>query len=285
MKIGNRFFADGGLKHNNPSFAMYYHYTSGARKEAAKKTYFGGHTAPAFSPHEPLDCTRVRFTNIGTGAKVDEVEPGKREWLASLIPGPIRKGVFLKQTLAEIAVDAEEKADIMRTFQELNPHTFKYERFDANHGVSNIKLDNYRGLGDIKKKTQLYLEEQETIDMLEEVGKQIATDYGVRRLLNDQSTLPTDRIHETSLRPPALPQAGAPSLSSGPSSNSNYPESESQDSTNHDGLQHGEPSLIDERARAAQVLPNGQRKSTEIVLETPSRGGLRVNRAIQVASA
>ena len=52
-----------------------------------------------------------------------------------------------------------------------------YERFDASHGVSNIKLDNYRALGQIKEKTKLYLDEQETIDLLEQWGSAIATDY------------------------------------------------------------------------------------------------------------
>lgn len=52
-----------------------------------------------------------------------------------------------------------------------------YERFDASHGVSNIKLDDYKALGQIKTKTELYLEEQETIDLLEQVGSAIATDY------------------------------------------------------------------------------------------------------------
>ena len=174
MNIGDRFFADGGLAHNNPSFAIYFHYTGDVRKKSTRP--IAGY-APQFSPHGDLDCSRVRFTNIGTGAKVDEVEPEKRDRLAGLLPGIIRKGVFLKQTLAEIAVNSEEKADVMRHFEYLNEDIIKYARFDANHGVSNIKLDDYSALGDIRKKTEQYLDEQETKDLLEEVGAEIAKDY------------------------------------------------------------------------------------------------------------
>ena len=174
MKIKDRFFADGGLAHNNPSFAILYHYTSGERK----KTTRSGTSAPSFSPHGSLDCSRVRFTNIGTGAKVDEVEPGKRDRLAdSLIPGFVRKGMFLKQTLTDIATNSEEKADIMRGFQRMNPDVIMYERFDASHGVSNIKLDDHGKLEKIREKAERYLEEQGTIDLLKEVGSAIATDY------------------------------------------------------------------------------------------------------------
>ena len=46
----------------------------------------------------------------------------------------------------------------MREFPSMKPKKFMYERFDANHGVSNIKLDDHNALGDIRKKTEQYLE-------------------------------------------------------------------------------------------------------------------------------
>ena len=72
------------------------------------------------------------------------MDPRKREWLASLIPSFIRKGVFLKQTLTDIAVGSNFKIEMMREFQRMKPNKFmyEYERFDANHRVSNIKLDD-----------------------------------------------------------------------------------------------------------------------------------------------
>lgn len=188
MSIKDRFFADGGLAHNNPSFAIYFHYTGDQRKRSTRQRTASASVPPHFSPHGGLDCSRVRFTNIGTGAKVDEVGTEKRDLLAKLIPGIIRNGVFLKQALTDIAVNSEQTADVMRTLQYSNPNDIQYERFDANHGVSNIKLDDYNALGNIREKTDLYLEEQETKDLLEEVASAIATDY-----------LNTRPIHEPNL--------------------------------------------------------------------------------------
>ena len=163
--IGGRFFADGGLEHNNSSFAVYFHYTSDERKKSTKANLSA---PPHFSPHGDLDCSYVRFTNIGTGA-------GDR--LASLAPGTIRRVVFLKQNLTEIDVNSEEKVKIMRQFESLKPEVFKYERFEANHGVSNIKLDHHDALGEIRQKTELYLNEQDTKKLPKDVGRMIANDY------------------------------------------------------------------------------------------------------------
>ncbi|KAL8659831.1 MAG: hypothetical protein Q9202_006930 [Teloschistes flavicans] len=219
MCMKDRFFADGGLAHNNPSFAIYFHYTRFESKKATKKTTQTRKTAPAFSVHGDLDCSRVRFTNIGTGARIEEVEPGKRERLAGLVPGAIRKGIFLQQTLKEIAVNAEEKADVMRQFQALNDEVFMYERFDANHGVSNIKLDNYNALGYIRANTEKYLEQDDTKEDLNEVGLSIATDYVntfPRACCNPPDTIQPDSAAPMQLAQESMPIPVSPTESSGP---------------------------------------------------------------------
>lgn len=232
-----------------------------------------GTHAPQFSPHGDLDSSRVRFTNIGTGAKVDEVEPGKRDRLAGLIPGMIRKGVFLKQTLTDIAVNSEEKAEIMRHFQYLNPDIIMYERFDANHGVSNIKLDDHNALGDIREKTEQYLEEQETKDLLEEVGLAIATDYLRLQPIQEQNVPPSDLVNDKSrhsLKASKIAPAVS-SLLSDPSSNSIYPQSESHvlfpnhdnlHFPDHDSLQNGGPAPLTEHP-AGRPLPRAGRGQLE----------------------
>ena len=215
-------------------------------------------SAPQFSHHGELDCSCVRFTNIGTGAKVDEVEPGKRDRLAGMIPSFIRKGVFLKQTLTEIAVNSEEKVVVLRQFQHLNPDRIMYERFDANHGVSNIKLDDYNALGKIREKTEQYLDEQRTRDLLEEVGSAIATDY-----INGE---PIQRQGER-----LADSAVDKSLSSGPSSRSDYPESESHILfPNHDNLQSHGPAPLAEHLTAAQLAPDVQGRSKDYVHDDSS---------------
>ena len=244
MCIKDRFFADGGLAHNNPSFAIYFHYTGGRRRRSTTPTPASwNYSAPLFSPHGDLDCSRVRFTNIGTGAKVDEVEPGKRDRLAGLLPGVIRKGVFLKQTLMEIAVNSEEKAEFMRHFQELNPDVIMFERFDANHKVSNIKLDDHSALQDIRERTQLYLEEQYTIDLLQAVGTDIATDYkNMRNRLYNENVQAMDLASDQSQQPlhasNTLPATS--STSTGPSSQSNHTAHETPGPPlNPDSVQNG----------------------------------------------
>ena len=57
-----------------------------------------------------------------------------------------------------------------------------FERFDASHGLSNIKLDAYNARQDIRVKTRRNLKEQETKALLKEVEIAIATDY-----LNNQT--------------------------------------------------------------------------------------------------
>ena len=260
MKIQDRYFADGGLGHNNPSFAIYYHYTGKGRR-ASTRPRDTSNSNPDYSPHGDLDCSRVRFTNIGTGAKVDEVESRKRERLAGLIPSVIREIVFLKQTLTDIAVNSTEKVEIMRSFQEVNPDVIMFERFDANHGLSNIKLDAHNALPAIRKKTELYLEEQATKDLLEEVGLAIAKDY-----LNAQNSAARDTqavdpaIGESHQRLDA-PQVttALPSLSTGASSHSAHLETESQGlSPEYHELQNGGTTPATKRPAEPFPLPDKQ---------------------------
>ena len=46
--------------------------------------------------------------------------------------------------------------------REGNQNLVIFERFDANHGLSNIKLDTYNARQDIRVKTKRSLKEQET---------------------------------------------------------------------------------------------------------------------------
>lgn len=65
----------------------------------------------------------------------------------------------------------------MRVCQHDNQDLITLERFDANHGLSSIKLDAVNVLQDIRIKTGRYLEEQETKALLEEVGMGIASNF------------------------------------------------------------------------------------------------------------
>ena len=70
MKIGKKFYVDGGLAHNSPSFDIFYHYMGPERKMSTIPSTIpltSSQWAPQYSIHGHLDCTSVRFTNIGTG--------------------------------------------------------------------------------------------------------------------------------------------------------------------------------------------------------------------------
>jgi len=236
MRIESRFFVDGGLQHNNPSFAIYFHYVRNEFRKSARR-FATSH--PHYSPHGDLDCSRVRFTNIGTGAKGDEVEPGKRD---RFIPGFLRQGIFLKQTLTDIAVNSEAQAAIMQQFNGLGDSHCMYERFDAGHGVSNIELDDHKALGQIRKRTELYLEEPETKDLLQAVGSAIATDYLNSQSFHRPTNNATSPAIEGSCQAPKAMTAGPVSLpsSSGPAGHNIDPADESSlSSLHHDKLLNG----------------------------------------------
>ena len=259
MRIRDRVFVDGGLGHNNPSVATYFHYLAFEGKKSTKFMAFASESAPHYSRHGNLDCSRVRFINIGTGAKSSEVETRKRDRLAGFMLGFIRKGVFLKQILTEIAVNSEEKVSIMHQFAYLEPNRFRYDRFDANHGVSNIKLDDYNALKDIRDKTNLYLDEQETKDLLAEVGSAIATDYLMQNLQL------VDHAVDQSRQPPQLSTSvsASASASTGPSGHSDF-QTESQILfPNHDSLQNTESTPLAGYVAETLLSPDGQVDSGE----------------------
>lgn len=180
--INDRLLVDGGLGHNNPSFDIFYHYhrlrTKNMIDERNKVPRICDKikTAPMFSTHGDLDCSRLRFTNIGTGVKIDEDEPDKHGRLARLVPGAIKNVIFLVQTLKDTAVSSESTADIMRILSYVDDG-LEYERFDATYGVSKIKLDDHNALDDIRAKTKTYLGQQDTKEHLDKVAFSIATDY------------------------------------------------------------------------------------------------------------
>lgn len=160
-----------------------------------------GSSAPDYSPHPTLDCSHTRFVNIGTGARHDDLGIGKREKLADLVPRIIRRGLFLKTALKEIAVNSQKTVDLMDVAADLNPNVFKYERFDADHGVSDIALDRYDLLNKIREKTNLYLAKQSTQDQIQEVGNEIANDYVRSHPINqpNEPSKPSSAVNQSLL--------------------------------------------------------------------------------------
>ena len=182
QKISNRYFVDGGMEYNNPSEFIFEHYTEFDLASASRGRAGNVEEAERGARHAHLDMSRVRFINIGTGDKPKDKPPRKRDVLAeNFVPGIIRMGVFLKQTLTEIAVKSEKIAGQMVTLARVSNgdsrFDVRYERFSADNGVCYKKLDKYKELEEIEALTMDYINHTTTQDRLKALGEDIARDY------------------------------------------------------------------------------------------------------------
>lgn len=176
VQIDGRCFVDGGMEYNNPSSAIEYHYAQEVRVQNSKSR-----GAPAH--HGDLKFNLARYVNIGTGTKTDDVPERHRDAFAKLMPSFIRMGVFLKETLTQVATNSEHTAQIMKSYERVSHKEIVFERFSAGHGVCFIKMDSYSEMEKIETLTQKYLDEDKTKNMMNRVAEEIISDYldGPRR--------------------------------------------------------------------------------------------------------
>ena len=182
QKITNRYFIDGGMEYNNPSGFIFEHYTEYDLASASRGRAGNVEEGERGARHAHLDLSRVRFVNLGTGDKPKNAPPRKRDLLAELlVPGTIRMGIFLKETLTEIVVESKKITDQMvtlaRVSNEDSRFDVRYERFSADNGVCYIKLDKHKKLEEIEALTIDYIKHATTQDRLKTLGKEIAGDY------------------------------------------------------------------------------------------------------------
>ena len=172
MQIEDRYFVDGGMEYNNPTFAIFEHYTRNSRVQRARQS-------SADVLHGNLNITSARFVNIGTGSKTSETPDRRREAFARFIPGFIRTGALLKPTLTECAIESEKTAEIMRCFSALDGTLYLYERFSATNGVCWIKLDAYKKkqMQAMERLTRSFLKTRSTQSSLDRVAREIAEEY------------------------------------------------------------------------------------------------------------
>ena len=136
-----------------------------------------------------------------------------------------------------------------------------FERFSANHGVSNIKLDAYNALPDIRERTERYLEEQDTKVLLQEVGLAIATDYLKNQMGAARNTQAVDSaIGESHQRMDALQLTpGFSLLSCGPSSHNGHQENKYQGLLpNHNEIENGGQTSLTKDPPENLLSPYGQ---------------------------
>lgn len=165
------------MEYNNPSHAIQNHYGQEIRVRSSKAGRPSAPQLPSAARHGNLDLTRVRYVNIGTGTKTDDLSERKRDVLASLVPSFIRTAIFLKETLTQIAVDSEKTAEVMRTFEAISHGDIIYDRFSAPNGVCFFKLDRWADLKKIEDLTKQYLAFESTKIDLERVAEDLASEY------------------------------------------------------------------------------------------------------------
>lgn len=183
QRIGDRYFVDGGMEHNNPSHAIFDHYVMPGRVAQSRNPSAIAEEVSAPAHHGCLDFSRVRIVNLGTGTRSNDLPPRQRDYLAELVPGFIRMGLFMKRTLTEFAVNSELTASKMTTLAHVSGDSVNYERFSADNGVCYIKLDRYKRLNDIETMTTDYLQTSATRNRLRKVGEEMAKDFLQKRRL------------------------------------------------------------------------------------------------------
>ncbi|KAH9208953.1 hypothetical protein DL95DRAFT_414337 [Leptodontidium sp. 2 PMI_412] len=218
QRIGDRYFSDGGMEFNNPSYEIWCHYSQCISVAESRRR--SATTEIEDCPGHPggLDFSEVRFVNLGTG---DEPPPDRQSTsnkFAILIPAPIRMIVSLKNKLKKMAVSAQGTANVMRGLATVAGGRFsiQYDRFSADNGVCFIKMDKYRKIPELKVLTSQYLRTPTTQRRLRRLAASIAADYLARQ--RDRQARPTSDLLSV---PQHNANAGRPQVSHSASSSRN----------------------------------------------------------------
>ena len=174
-RIGERCLVDGGLQYNNSSLAIHAHYTQGVRIKSSQPVMPPAESAVA-ADHVPLDFSRVRYVNLGTGTKPTNYTVRRRERVQVFVPGVIRMAFSMSRMLKDIAVNSERDAEYMALIAH-HSEKIEFTRFSANNGVCWIKLDSHLEIPRIETLTNNYLDLPEIQESLSRLGKVIAQEF------------------------------------------------------------------------------------------------------------
>lgn len=158
VKIGDRWFSDGGVNFNNPSYSVIEHHDRILRAARTREGYHNHPPQDLSDPHIELWSRNIRFINIGTGHIDDKTpEPIRHKVKSTLTPKIIVRGRDLKDTLVRAATQSETSAKYFRLLARSRAG-FKFERLSPTNGLAYIKLDKYKKLPDIRSYTKHWLD-------------------------------------------------------------------------------------------------------------------------------
>ncbi len=181
QKIAGRSFVDGGMEFNNPSYAIFDHYSQVVRVAESRRTSVATQAGVTVANHGNLNFARVRIVNLGTGTKPPGSNGHPPGILANLTPPAFRMAAFLRKTLTQMAVNSENTAKQMVALARVSRNSdsceVRYARFSADNGVCYIKLDKFNKLERITALTQEYLASPAIQRALQSLAEDIAKDY------------------------------------------------------------------------------------------------------------
>ena len=211
-KIGQRYFSDGGIEYNNPSFVIWNHYTVTDEGRRIRSSYSHPKEPMPPSPTHPgIDFSRCRIVNIGTGSYVSNVTPPReRDKFAAFIPEWVLFGMFLKRTLTKVATTSDRVAEQMMTEERVWRGDLLFDRLSATNGVCWIKLDRYLQLEEIERLTNDWLAKRDTTDHMSQLAFAMAREY-----LESRPSERTESVSNSPESPSAAIQVGVDLVASG----------------------------------------------------------------------
>lgn len=125
--------------------------------------------------------------------------------MTKIMPGA-RNATFLTNIFREIVGDTEGVVDFMTTIDRIRGgcSDVKYERFSANNGVGDIKMDGYKDLAEIERLTRIYLDIPQVKAELKRVGGGIAREHLDARATESRPASLAEPGQEPSPQPSAV---------------------------------------------------------------------------------
>ena len=141
------------------------------------------------NPHPRLTWDSLNFVNLGTGtsSKFPSATPvtveQKKLRVRPRLPKSLRQSLDTLVTIKTLATESENAAALMHALARSDSAIpLRYDRFSANTGVHEIKIDKYRKLSDIRRMTEEFIHSISQSDTpFDLCAKALADDYRLRR--------------------------------------------------------------------------------------------------------